>query len=230
MEEQSNLPEVVQNDESSLVFYNTHFYSRKRDDESPLVANRRIKPNRVCRLCKLVPTLMDEHGYTWEEATDVEKDMYKFIYTFWPAEDIARWLKDTHEYQTSHDAVSRHIKKHIVDPGTAALERVRSYRPEFMNKKFFLQLTDTMKLSMSNYAAGVATGAIPMSHADFIAMAKLLRDWQGFIQEMQEDKTDLFMEAVGNAIEKTLAPYPEIKKEFVAIFQEELEKIEKEEE
>lgn len=231
MEPEDNLPEVIEEGGSREVsFYNTQFYLRSPNDDVPEVAGRRIKPSRACRLCKLVPELMDQNDYTWHEAVDVEQDLYKFIYTFWNAEDIARWLRDTHDYQTSHDAISRHIKKHIVDPGTAALDRVRAYRPDYMNKKFFGQMADTMKLHITKYMAGVATNAVPMSHADFIATAKLLKEWQSFLTEMQEDKTDLFMKAVGIAIERALEPYPDIKEEFIAIFKEELEKIEKEEE
>lgn len=229
-EQQDNLPEIVEDRAADISFYNSKFYQRDSEDDIPVVAGRRIKPSRACKVCKLVPELIELNDYTWYEAIDAEQDMYRFIYTFWSAEDISKWLKGTHEYNVSHDAISRHIKKHIVDPQSAAIQRALAYRPDFMNKKFFTQMADTMKLGIMKYQAGIATGAIPVSTNDFLAIAKLLKDWQDFLSEMQEDKTDLFMQAVGNSIERALEPYPEIKNEFVEIFREELEKIEKEEE
>lgn len=222
-----NLPERREEETPSerISYYNSSFYQRENVDTDPVVAGRRIKPSRQCKICRLVPNLI-EQGYTFYEATDAEQDFYRFVYTFWSADDMARWLKRTHNYDVAHDSVNRHIHKHIPDPNVAMLERVKSYKPEFMNKKFFSQLADTMKLAGMKYQAGVSTGAIQITTADFIAISKTLKDWQGFLSDLQEDKTDEFMEAVALAIEKTLAPHPELRDQFTNTFREELEKIE----
>lgn len=216
-----NLPA---NREEIVLSNGNQFYQREESDEVPFVAGRRIRPNRMCKVCRLVPDLIGE-GYTFEEASDTEQDFYRFVYTFWSAEEISRWLKRSHNHSVSHDSISRHISQHVPDPSVAMLDRVKSYRPEFMNKKFFLGLADTMKLAMMRYQGAVATGMEPISASEFIAIAKTLKEWQEFLSELQEDKTDLFMEAVSNAIDRVLEPHPRIREEFVQIFREELERI-----
>lgn len=205
-----------------------NFYRRSEEDNAPTIMNRAVKPVTQCKLCSLVPKLIDR-GYTFEEATDVEKDLYRFIYTFWSPDEIARWLKRSHDYQISHDSVTRHTNQHIPDPNLAMLDRVKSYRPDFMNKKFFLNVADTMKLSLMKYQSSIATGNQEISTADFLNIAKTLKEWQDFIGELQEDRTDLFMQAVGNAIEEVLNPHPEIKEKFIKTFRAEVDRLEKEE-
>lgn len=235
--ESDNLPEkreeesydvVEQQQERNISYHSSHFYERGDIDEPPKIAGRHIKPSRACKVCKLVPELIDR-GYSFLEATDAEQDLYRYIYTFWSAEDISRWLKKTHAYEVSHDSISRHINQHVPDPNLAMLERVRTYRPEFMNKRFFNNLADTMKLSVLRYQASLATGAVPLTTTEFVTVAKTLKEWQEFLSDMNRDDTDRFMQAVGAAIVRVLDPYPDLKDQFLAAFREELEKIEEEE-
>jgi hypothetical protein len=226
-----DLPEIrVDGTPSERISYQSNsFYQRESPKSGLIVAGRNVKPVRNCLICSFVPRLM-EKGYTFYEAVDAEQDLYRFIYTFWTSSEISRWLKRTYDYEASHDSVSRHINKHIPDPNLAMLDRVKGYKPNYMNKAFFNNLADTMKLYIMRYQAGIATGSIPLNTNDFITVAKTLKDWQGFLSEMQGDKTDMFMDAIGKSIEKTLAPYPEVREAFIATFREELAKIDKEQE
>ncbi len=224
-----DLPEISR--QSGGGFHSSGFYQRREEDDTPVVNNRRLKPHRACKICRLVPALMsrDEDPYTFHEATDAEADLYRFIYTFWSAEDISRWLKRTHGYDAAHDSVSRHISSHIPDPSLAMLDRVRSYRPDFMSKRFFLNLADTMKLSVMKYQANLATGEIPLSTTEFLQVARTLKEWQDFLGDLQKGDTDLLMRAVGNAMNRVLDPHPELKEKFMEILSEELAKIDEEE-
>lgn len=215
-----------------VVFRSTNFYERNLNDETPMVQGRRLKPHRACKICTVVPKLMerDVNSYTFEEATDVEADLYRFIYTFWSAEEIARWLRKTHEYDVAHDSVSRHISSHIPDPNIAMLDRVRAYRPDFMSKRFFMGLADTLKLSAMKYQANLATGAIPLSTSEFLQVARLLKEWQEFLGDLQKDDTDKLMSCVGAAMQKVLEPHPELQEQFMSALREELQKLEEEQE
>lgn len=226
---EEDLPDITR--ASGVSFHSSGFYQRSEADETPQVNGRRLKPHRACKVCTMVPKLMDraENPYTFHEAVDAETDLYRFIYTFWSASDISRWLKRTHEYDVAHDSISRHISSHCPDPNLAMLDRVKSYQPDFMQKRFFLGLADTMKLSVMKYQAHLATGEIPLSTAEFLQVAKMLKEWQEFLGELQKDDTDKMMQAVGKAMNEVLDPHPELKEQFMLILKQELEKIDKEE-
>lgn len=212
----------------SYSFGDETFYNRV-EGEAPYVVGRQLKLVHQCKLCTIVPTLMEDKGYTFEEATDTERDLYQMIYTMWTAQDIAKWARRQHELDISHDSVTRHISRHIPDPQIAMLDRVKTYRPDFMNKKFFMNMADTMKLAIMKYQGRIATGSEPLSTSDFLAIAKTLKDWQEFLGEIQSDKTERILEIVGETLTEVLDPYPEIKDEFTNKFRQKLEALETEE-
>jgi hypothetical protein len=218
-------PQVVT---GAIYGYAEHFYSRE-EGEPPVIQNRRIRLEPRCLVCRLVPKLMEEQEYTFEEATDVERDLYRFIYTFWSAAEISRWLRKSHNFEVSHDSVSRHISKHVPDPNVAMIDRVKTYRPDFMNKQFFLNIADVMKLGIMRHAEAVSTGVVPMTTSEFLQVAKVLKDWQEFLGDIQSDKTEKIINAIGETVVEVLAPYPELSEEFSNKFRERLEKIESEE-
>jgi len=210
---------------NTYSFGNDNFYYREDENEAPVVLERRVRLDGRCKMCTLVPTLI-ENGYSFEEATDVERDFYQKVYTFWPATDIARWLKHSHDLKIAHDSVSNHITKHITDPQAAMADRIKQYKPDYMNKQFFGQLADTMKLTVLKFQQRVALGEIEIGVADFINVSKMLREWQDFLGALNEDKTDLILQAVGETLEEVLGPHPDIHEQFTTRFSDRLEELE----
>ncbi len=235
-EEQANLPAEREDGEiekqeveerPSSGWESDHFYTRRSIDDVPVVVQRPVKLSAKCKMCRLVPNLMEENDYTFEMATDVERDFYRFVYTFWSAREITAWLKKTHEYEVSHQAVSNHISSHVPSPHTAMRDRIIRYQPDYMNKQFFSHIADTMKMIVLKFQGQVMAGEVPMSMSEFLKVIETLKTWQEFLGDISQDKTDMIIQAVGDTLEEVLGEHQEIYDKFSSRFAERLEELEK---
>jgi hypothetical protein len=151
----------------------------------------------------------------------------------WGAEEISHWLFRNHEFSVSHDAISSHIRKHIPDPNIVMIERVKSYRPDIMNKKFFRNVSDTMKMSIFQFQEDVLSGRRRLDPQEFLKMVQALRDWQDILGEDEvaaQSHVNVVIDAMSKAMEEVMEDYPKLKKELIVTFREKLSEIEEEHE
>lgn len=199
-------------------------FHHERGEDAPVVRGRQIKHVKACRVCSLVRNL-EAQGYTFDEAVDVESNVYRLIYSMWDASEIARWLNRVHDYEISHDSVNRHINNHIPDPAVAFMERVRSYGSSHMSKQFIKKMTDTMRLTAEQFRQDILTGAVEIKPSDFIKIFEVLREWD----ELSGNREETILSAVITAMDEIIED-EDLKKKVKGKIIQELERVDNEQE
>lgn len=208
--------------EGELVPTSGGFYYRRDETTPPVIRGHDIRFEKRCKGCSLVANLQGL-GHSYEEAMNAEKIFYRMIYTFCDAMEISDWLSESYDYEIAHDSISRHIKRHIPDPNVVFLERVRRYRPQYMQERFVDVLLETMRLTMMQYQSDLVHGAVEIKPSDFVKVAQVYKEWQ---QDKSEGMESQFMSALKETLNEVLDD--DQMGEFEKTFREKLENIENE--
>ncbi len=201
------------------------FYDRRPGDKTPLIKGESPRYDSRCKICSLVRRLQKDQEYTFHEAVAVEEMVYRMYHNFWDHYEIADWLTKTHKYDISHDSVSRHANRHMIDPRTAFLERVRNYRPDHMQPRFFQSMAETMRMGIMQFREDLIAGRVEIKPKDFLAMIEVYREWQ---EQSAGDLEGNLMDAVVGALEDLDLP-PEYVVEFKQNFRRRLEETKEDE-
>lgn len=198
----------------------TEIVQHPRENRAPVINGRDIKYVDTCKMCNLVSNLVNKQEYEWDDAVQVEADVYRMIYSMWSASDVARWLNDAHEYNVAHDSVSRHINKHIPDPVIAFYERIRAYGAGHTQKKFVKEMAETMRLTATQFRNDVISGAIEIKPSDFVKIFETLKEWD----ELSENSEQKILTAVFNTMNEVITDET-LKAKFDYHLRQELERL-----
>jgi hypothetical protein len=173
-----------------------------------------------------VENLQTENEFTEEEAIAVEEHVYQMIHAFWDAYEIADYLRGSVGYRVSHDSISNHTAKHIPDPRIAFMERVRNYRPGYMQPRFMKNITETMRLVLVQFRDDVLAGRVEIKPQDFLKVAEVFKEWT---DQMAGDPSEMLMAAVVGALEDLDLPDTDVER-FKESFRQRLSTLEQENE
>jgi hypothetical protein len=192
---------------------NANFHMREGDDL--IVHGRRPKLSKSCALCNLVSNLFAHAGYTLEEATAIERDLYLRAYRADPYQDITRWLVGEVGFEVTEMAVGRHFAEHIPDPTLETWKRINGL-VKFYRKPVARLAAEMNMMIIEQFRQDVALGRIVVKPKDFQEALKAYAEIEG----QAIDEKALFMEAFQEAAETTFTDNPEL----ALIFKENLRK------